>query len=315
MNSSIFSSEVGRFLTKIVLPYFMVMGLFCWIFDGWFLKNVILPAEDEGPAKLYHFRFASDLDEIPIFGNSRSNNGISPQQIAPKAWNYAINGSGCRLLRFELQAELASARKTPIVIGLDPDYLFANFFGDILDYVPLSGDTMVWQFLKAQDKAEPYFKLPTLRYYGGFERYFHRFLKNRIITSNYFASNGASLGNYRLDPKTPLPALDSLDELVGIPMFDELKTIQKLIASHPNRCFVFAETPYYRKILYLSESTGRYAYLRNKLQTMPNVVWIPTVENELPAEYFCNFTHLNAEGAAWFSNKIKQQIQNSAHCH
>jgi hypothetical protein len=314
MISSIFNSEVGKLLTRIVLPYLAVMGVFCFFFDGWFVRNIVFVVEEEGPGKLNHLRNTHNANEIPIFGNSRSNNGIDPKFISNDAWNYAINGSGCRLLRFELEAELASPRKTPIIIGLDPDYPFANFFGDVLDYVPLSGDTMVWKFLKAQGRSEPYFKLPTWRFYGGFERYVHNFLKNRFVASAYFASNGASISKLLLDPKKPLPAIDTVDRLVGIPTYSDLKQIEGLIEGHPERCFVFAETPYCRKILYVAESTDRYAFLCNRLRQFPNVIQVSLSENELPAEYFCNFTHLNQQGSRWFSTRIKEIVEGTDGC-
>lgn len=314
MISSIFNSEVGKLLSRIILPYLAVMGAFCFLFDGWFVNNMVFVVEDEGPAKLHHFLTSTNPKEIPIFGNSRSNNGIDPKAISNDAWNYAINGSGGRLLRFELEAELAKDRKTPIVIGLDSDYLFANFFGDVLDYIPLSGDPMVWQFLKEQERAEPYFRLPTLRFYGGFQQYLHRYLKNRVISSSYIASNGASLSQNRLDPNTPLPVLDGPADLVGMPMYADLKKMEGQILSHPDRCFVLAETPYYRRIFYTSESRAQYFELCKQLRTFPNVVWIPAEENELPSEYFSNFTHLNQDGARWFSSKIKEHIKKSSAC-
>jgi hypothetical protein len=130
MNSSIFSSEAGKFIFRIVLPYLAIMGVICFALDGWFARTIIFSAEDEGPAKIHHYFATNDPDEVPIFGNSRTNHALDPTVIAPSSWNYGINGSDSELLRFLLEQELGRNRTTPILIGMDPDFLLLNRFGD-----------------------------------------------------------------------------------------------------------------------------------------------------------------------------------------
>jgi hypothetical protein len=309
MNSSIFNSEAGKFIFRVVLPYLAIMAAICFALDGWFARTVIFSVEDEGPSKIHHYFTTDDPAEVPIFGNSRTNHALDPTRIAPHGWNYGVNGSDSELLRLFLTAELGRKRTTPILIGMDPDFFFLNRFGDVMDYVPMAGHPAVWEFLKAQGQSQSYHRLPLLRFYGSFERFLHRYLITRVTRTSYCeASNGASMCNRRLDPDAPLPTIPK-DNLPAKPThYANAFWLYETVQEHQERRFVFVEVPFYYRLLLANNADAQFAILKRHLRALPNVTWVALPDTSLPVHYFENLTHLNADGARWFSDEVRARM-------
>jgi hypothetical protein len=308
MSSSIFNSEVGRLFWRIILPYLAIMGVFCYSFDLWFSEKVIFSVEDEGPAKMKHYLTVHDDQEVPIFGNSRTNNAIDPKAISAHSWNYGINGSDSELLRFLVENELASTRKTPIVIGIDPEFFFINRFGDALDYVPLVDHDRIWNLLKREGRDETFYRIPTVRYYGAFERYLHRYLVKNVGSNSFcHPSNGASLCNANIDPKAPVPTSAAVE--TDRTNYENVIWLHQACKTHQDRCFIFAELPFYLRIFLTENAEARFAFLRKSLQRLPNVQWIAIPDSLAKFDYFQNLTHLNSTGAEWYSQLLGEKIK------
>jgi hypothetical protein len=313
MNSSIFNSETGKVLLRIVLPYLAIMGVFCLAFDGWFADQFIFSVEDEGPAKVQRYLTVHDPGEVPVFGNSRTNNAIDPTLIAPRSWNYGINGSDSEWLRYLLENELASDRKTPIVIGIDPQFFFINQFGDALDYVPLSDHESIWRFLQKQGRDEAYFRLPTIRFYGAFERFLHRYLIKNVGSSSYCKpSNGASLCDAQLDPEAVPPRTDPTQ--MDPSNYANGAWLWATCKQHPERCFVFAELPFYDRKFLADEVRNPFDFFRGLIRSLPNTTWVAMPYGAMQINHFQNFTHLNTAGAQWYTQHLRHEMDRLPNC-
>jgi hypothetical protein len=315
MTSSIFNSEIGKLLGRIVLPYVAVMGIFCVLFDTWFANAIIFSVETQGPAKLQHLLAQGDPQEVPILGGSRANNGLVPQRIADHAWNYGINASGFPFVRMALQIELATDHKAPIVVGLDSDFFFNNQFGDPLDYIPFARDPRVWDYLQQQQEESHYYLLPTLRFYGGFERYMHRYLTQTgeaaISTPN---SHGANLFASTIDHRVRQNADSIKVHEFGMADSSNVEEFSAIVEQHPGRCFVLVEMPYYCTAAQTTIFDKDFLRMRARLKQAPNVVWVDLPTTPLPYTAYQNRIHLNLEGAEWLSDTVRKKMDLAPSC-
>ena len=107
MNSSISNSEATatarerkdarRFLSRYLLPFVVVLTVFCLVWDYFLRETVIFETEIQGVAKLHRI-YEPHPGEIPIIGSSRALGSYIPDSIHPNAYNYGINGFYCRFL-------------------------------------------------------------------------------------------------------------------------------------------------------------------------------------------------------------------------
>jgi hypothetical protein len=127
-------------------------------------------------------------------------------------------------------------------------------------------------------------------------------------TSYCQARNGASMCNRKLDPHTPLPTIPEGNLPKKPTNYANAVWLYQTCRQHTERRFVFVELPFYYRLLLANNADAQFAILRSHLRTLPNVTWITPPDTALPIRYFENFTHLNTEGAEWFSAEVRQQL-------
>ncbi len=303
-NSSI--SNFKKFLFGILLPAIFTLVIAGAAFNYFFEQQVILKSQICGAYKVNRIITETHENEIPILGSSRAEGGFIPDSLGPDYFNYGLSGSKYDVTLFFLEEECKKKKNTPwIILNLDLDGLSYGL-GDVSNYIPNSGYKPVKQLLGAS--YEPFFSIPLIRYYGRFESYFGDYLNNKIQLTK-FTNKGASIEKNVLTKEQFQELVEQRKNAPTAFANDSalLHKLLHLIASHPDRKFVFVVSPYHSSffVKYMPEGA---AYFFSHVQQFPNVHVYDFSHLPLSDDEFMNTSHLNLAGAKIFNRILRDSL-------
>jgi hypothetical protein len=300
-------SNFRRFLIRIVLPLILIIGAAAAVFDHFFEKEVILKNDIGGAYKVNRILKEIHPEEIPIFGSSRAQGGYIPDSLGSDYFNYGIYGTCFDVTLFFLEEECKKTKQRPWIITNIDLFGFIYGLGDISSFVYSANEPAVKQLLR--NDYHEYYSIPFLKYYGVFENYFRLHLSNKTELSK-LKNKGALIEKDRIAKK-------EFDRLVSertgtrtefIADTTLTKRLFTLIASHPDRIFIFCIAPYHRSYFEkFSNIPEAYVFL-DRLRSYSNVKILDFGRMPLPDDMFFNTTHVNYRGAILFNEQLKDSL-------
>lgn len=305
-NSSI--SNFKKFITKILLPVLLIVGVVSAIFCIWFEKKIILGNTSCGAYKVNRILTINEKDEIPIFGSSRAETSFIPEILGPGFFNYGINGTQDDVLLFFLKEECKKKGKSsPLIIAnMDCDGLNRKS-GDMLNYIYNSNDPEVKKLMGKS--YQPQFGIPFIKYVGQFQSYFRYYLNDKVQYGKY-SNKGALIETTKLSPRIIADLLEYRrtheDVFYSDPLLE--KEMFQLIDDNPDRFFVFVVPPYHSSYFTNFKNPQNALGMLKKFDDLPNVKVFNFTGVGYPDSLFFNTTHLNYFGAVRFSKQFKDSL-------
>jgi len=305
-NSSI--SNFRRFLVWVLLPFLFIVAMAGIIIDSMFTHQVILRSQMVGAYKVNRIIRETHAAEIPIFGSSRAEGSFIPDSLGPHFFNYGLSGTMYDVTLFFLEEECRKKKNEPwIILNLDLEGLNYSL-GDIANYIPNSDNSEVKELLG--DKYNPYYKIPLVRYYGLYESYFRDFLNNKMQLTKV-AGKGAAIEKKALTEAQFNELVEQRKASETIFHTDSmlLQKMNRIIAAHPERHFVFVISPYHGSYF------QRYSNMRDaetflaQLGSRQNVKVFNFSKMPLADSMFFNTSHLNYRGACVFSSQLRDSLR------
>ncbi len=305
-NSSI--SNFKRFLTGILLPLLLIVGIVGYAFNYFFEQKIIFTNPLCGAFKINRIITETHTNEIPIFGSSRAEGSFIPDSLGTDYFDYGLSGSKLDVALFFLKEECKKKKQQRnIIMALDFDDLIPEA-GDIGYYIPNAAYAPVRQLMGKGYK--PYYALPFLRYYGTFDTYFKLYLNNKLEVTKV-SNKGASLEKNEFSPAY----FNMLVEIRnGNPTKLKIDTalasdLLKLVAAHAERNFIFVVTPYHSSFMNSIAATYPLvdSYLK-QLTANKNVTLLDYSRMPLADNMYLNTTHINWKGAIAFNHALKDTL-------
>lgn len=305
-NSSTSSfKDLQRFLLRIALPVLAVVVIFCYVFDGWFFRNIISQNSTSGAAKIQRMFTELHPEEIPILGSSRAAGSYLPSAIHPDCWNYGIEKTQFSMLEIFLDQELAKEKSAPLIVNFDYE-LFQSWFCNPAHLIPHVSKPEIREYMG--EKFHWTYRIPTIRYFGHFDNY----IKNNLATRS--TKNLIDHGGFFLkDPFRPAAFKRLVEKRSETTQrwrvnreWDE--RLFELLRSAPDRKVHFVVAPYHDSYFvdFPNLADGK-AYL-NKLSALPNVEVHDFGKVDYPDSLWKNTTHLNLDGARRFSEELRADL-------
>lgn len=256
---------------------------------------------------------AESPTEVPIFGNSRAELGYYTPAIGSDVYNYGFPNQSFDVIQFLLQLELNSDRKTPILIDVHHGFFEHDPQSNIniSTYLPyLQSNKTVRQFIADQNRMQPYYLIPGMRYFGSYNDYVQPLIetsstpqKNIHIRGGIYTNAGFSMAATarRIDKKK-----DKVLHFTADAEKDSL--LRSIIAQHPDRTFIFSLSPYHSSAQQtLDNASELTAYFEALDSSFEQVIFV-SAANEYPDSYFKDTIHLNKKGAEAFSKALRKQL-------
>lgn len=300
-------SNFRLFLTRLLLPLFLIVAVVGLLFSYWFEQKVIYKANLCGAYKVHRIIAEQHDNEMPIFGSSRAEGGYIPDSLGADVYNYGLSGTLYNVTLFFLEEECKKKKKNP--------YILLNFdlsgvgkgIGDIANYIPESGTKEVRELLGAA--YQPYFAIPFIRYYGRYDIYTRLYLNNKLELTK--ASNkGASLEKNSLAPEVFALRVKERLTYKGIFKHDTAVADQLfgIIGNHPERYFIFSIAPYHASFFTSYQSADIAQQFLAKLASFKNVRVLDFSKLPLADSMYLNTTHINYKGAKIFNHVLKDSL-------
>ena len=300
-----YTSSFNYFLFRFLIPAIIIVSLVAVGADYWFDNQIIFKAETSGAYKVHRNKDMMISSEIPIFGSSRAAGSYIPDLIDTNCFNYGIEKTEHLLFEAFLKNEYAKNKTTPIIVNMDYES-WANWIGDLCNYIPNLDDAEIQQLYKEHDKW--YYHVRGLRYYG----YYQYYIKNYLGTRS--GKNYINKGGFFLLEKTPESDLqEEIKRRETTPMVyyankqAETNFYNLLAANHGRKIFVVM-APYHNSIMKGIQGKELADAYFEKIKKIPNVYFFDYSSMPYPDSYFKNTTHLNFKGAQEFSMELKKQF-------
>lgn len=304
-NSSI--SNFKRFLAKILLPYFAVIGLGSIVLNYAFERTIIFNDEINGAYKIKRIIEETHPNEIAIIGSSRAEGSYMPDSLGNNFFNYGIAGTGTDVAIFFLKRECMKPKKTPwIIINIDLNGL-THAHGNIANYIPNARYTDIQTILGKDHKF--YRHLPLVKYFGLYETYVRDFLNSKMQLTKV-TNKGASIEQKVLPPIQFAGLVENRTKYGDTLKMDQslLRALKEIITSHPEREFVFVVAPYHSSyyVSYLYPKAGK-QYL-SMLRSFKNTHVLDFGHMALSDDMYFNTTHLRLNGAVVFCRALRDSL-------
>lgn len=302
------TEQVKRFATRILLPFLLIVGTFCYMVDRVMRDRVIFRTPILGAAKI-HRSIHRRSPEIPILGSSRALGSYIPDSLSLRSYNYGINGTGYEVVDLFLQIETKrNHAKTAIIINFDYE-MWNEALGDLNNYIPNIRHPEVRSLLKKHDAYKLWYEFFGLRFFSSFDIYLKDYINYRVQLTKV-VTLGASLEKNEL-PKAQWDKLVRkrlATKTTWEPKTDQMERLRKHIRSRPDRMFYIVVAPYHKS--YYESFVGieaAHKFLAD-IDTIPNVQVINIDGRDYPDELFVNTSHINYEGAKRFTKEVRTAI-------
>jgi len=304
MNSSIFNFKL--FLKKFLLPFTVVVALFCFAFNYFFENKIIFKSPTTGAYKIHRILYENDPNEIPVFGSSRASGNYIPELIQPNVFNYGIERTQVNLTNFFLKYELSKNRKTPVIINFDYEF-FEDSIGDITNYIANCENSDIKKLMK--EEYQSYHRIPTIKYFGQFEHFIKAYLADHS-SKNYHSKGGFFL-SAPFSEEQLMEALKKRSKLMLVwkPDEEKSKNFIEMMTTHADRKFILVIAPYYKTYFNTVKNLpDAYTWL-DQVRKIPNVYIIDYAKDKYADSLFQNTSHLNYNGAIKFSTQLKIELK------
>lgn len=297
-----------RFLLRHLLPYLLIISLFCLGLDWGMRKYVIFKTPMHGAAKIN--RAINGVEnELPIFGSSRALGSYIPDSIAPNGYNYGINGTSFEVIDIFLKYETARKEATsPIIINFDYD-MFRGGIGDPNNYIPHVNRPEFRSLLQERDKWKVWYRLPGIRFFNSYDSYIKDYINVQVGLTKV-VSKGASLEKNVIPEATFKKLVDGRlknPEEWGIDSLQEAQLIAHF-DSRPDRKFYLVAAPYHWSYYKGFKGMPEAQDWLQKINRRANVEVIQVDGRDWPDSLFVNTTHINLAGAKRFTPIVRKAV-------
>ena len=295
---NLFISNFKRFfvfLAKVFVIALIIGLLMNWAFE----KLIVSKSKISGSYKVS--RIINDFypKEIPIFGSSRAQSSIVPSILGENYFNYGIDGIGSKIWLKFLEEELKKDKNSPIIINFDLKG-FTQDYGDLANYIPEYSRTNSW----VNSELESFRRIPLIKYYGKFELYIKFFLNERINLTKISDRGGSFEKNAHTQERfSQLVARRAESRTKFLEDTRSLELLKYMIQS-TNRKIFFVVAPYHESYFINFVNPEQYKACLRELSFYENVSVLDFSHLALPDSLFINTTHLNYEGATFFTNQL-----------
>lgn len=305
MKHNLYTSSFKSFLHKYTFPYLLSIFVFLISFNFILEKYIIGGSEVSGAYKVDRLLHEDFWAETPILGSSRAEGSIYPDGLGKNFFNYGLAGVQDNVWIYFLGKELEKKQETPILINFDLDGLgYDN--GDVSYWLSNSMNNEIRVFF---DEWKPIYLVPTIKYFGVFEKYFVSFLQEKVTVTGII-NNGALLENKVLLPEE----FDLLVKKRGKKKIsfnnDSIlhDRLFKMLKANTKREIVFFIPPYHESYLKSIKNYDSVLLFLQTLEDLPNVTVLNYSLFHFNQESFFNTTHLNYNGALKFTEIFKRDL-------
>jgi hypothetical protein len=302
----LFTSSFSIFLKKYLLPVLLSLVVGGGVFSYLFEQKIILASEANGAYKVNRIINQLDVEEIPILGSSRAECSFVPGLISKHAFNYGLSGVQDNVILFFLDEEVKKNKTAPIIINFDLDGLsyslaYRGYYLYNASYKPIKkllGDEFKFRY-----------NIPFIKYYGYYEFYLSYYLNDKMNLTKKLDHGG----NFGLNVFTPKKFNELIAERIHTPtVFHNDSLLEQhlfgIIEAHPERTFVFILSPCHKSFFVsYQNSEGLQSYIK-RLENYKNVRVIDMSHMPYPDTLYMNTSHLNYEGAKYFSMALRDSL-------
>ena len=275
------------------------------------LTNAIRDSQSLAAGRIARLRDLRDPNEIPIFGSSKAEADNDPSVLGKDFYNYGLASTGLNVTNWLLETELRRPSRQPIVIDLVQWTVVE--FGDVRNYLPLSQDEDVRDFLKRAGLWRWYYAVPGLRFFNSWDWYVKGLITDRIVlTKRYDRGFNVNLDEAPWNPavfREKVAARLALNYPLGIDPVEKRRFLS-LVRSAPDRQFVVVLAPLHKSFFAHNDGgIGLRKDLRDMRRGLPNLHIIDMTHANYPDQYFLDTAHLNQRGARAFSIQLRAELK------
>ena len=275
------------------------------------LTNAIRDSQALAAGRIARLRDVRDPNEIPIFGSSKAEADYVPSVLGKGFYNYGLASTGLNVTNWLLETELRRPSRQPIVIDLVQWTVVE--FGDVRNYLPISQDKDVRDFLKRAGLWRWYYAVPGLRYFNSWDWYVKGLITDRIVlTKRYDRGFNVNLDEApwsRADFQEKVAARLALNYGLGVDPLEKRRLLG-LVRGAPNRQFVVVLAPLHKS--FFAHNDGGISLredLRDMRRGLPNLHIIDMTHANFPDRYFLDTAHLNQRGSRVFSMQLRDELR------
>ena len=275
------------------------------------LTNAIRDSQALAAGRIARLRYVQDPNEIPIFGSSKAEADYVPSVLGKGFYNYGLASTGLNVTNWLLETELRRPSRQPIIIDLVQWTVVE--FGDVRNYLPVSQDKDVRDFLKGAGLWRWYYAVPGLRYFNSWDWYVKGLITDRIVlTKRYDRGFNVNLDEApwsRADFQEKVAARLALNYGLGIDPLEKRRLLG-LVRSAPNRQFVVVLAPLHKSFFAHNDGgIGLRKSLSEMRRGLPNLHVIDMTHANFPDQYFLDTAHLNQRGSRVFSMQLRDELR------
>ena len=301
-------SDERRLLLRLVAPYLLVLVGAALLLDVAIERQLLFGSSASGAYKVHRITHESPVEEWPIIGTSRAKCCFIPDSIAPRAFNYGLNGADFDVTLFFLEQALQRDTATPVLLSVDYDW-WSGALGNLANYVASAEHPAVRDLMG--EAYHPIHRVPLLRHFGLFDTYVADYLKSRFTVTEVVTQGaglllgqvsparfGAMVRAARAGRYVPATAIDST----------RLDRLRVLLAEHRNRPVVLVVPPYHPSFMEGLRSQGRRMEWVQAMDTFPQVRVLDYSRVHYADSLYFDLKHLNAQGARRFNGQLRRDL-------
>ena len=299
-NQNLYIFSFSKYLLHIIIMIILIGFTLSFAFQN----LVIFSSQTNGASKVNKILSETLITEIPIFGSSRALRNFVPSEIDENCFNYGIDGAQANIWLFFLEQELKKKKSTPILINFDLRGLVYKD-GDVSNYIPN------WNNVKytLKHKDVYYYKVPFIKYYGEFEKYFNSYTNEKVNLTSMTDNGGSFLKNKLI--KSKFDNLVKKRENIKTTFSLKKKLLAKLneLISHSNRKIIFVVSPYHKSFFNKFQNINEANKYLSGLSLRENVDVVDLRKYINDDDMFFDPMHLNYKGSIKFTRRLKEELR------